>query len=79
MNELPADPILQGVLWTWIVPALVFLITTFSAGLLYRHFSRQTTEPSGYQSSSRGSARPSPQQTSQGSSQDTSQSNGNNV
>lgn len=44
MNELPSEPILSGVLWTWIVPGLVFLVTLAATWLLYRHFSRQADE-----------------------------------
>ena len=61
MNELPAEPILQGVLWTWIVPALVFLIATASAGLLYRHFAKQTVDPSENQTANQASPQHSPQ------------------
>lgn len=40
MNELPAHDALQGVIWTWIVPALVFVVALGATVLLYRHFSR---------------------------------------
>lgn len=44
MSELPVEPTLQGVIWTWIVPALVFAIALGATALLYRHFSRTTDE-----------------------------------
>lgn len=44
MTELPVDPFLQGVIWTWIVPALVFAVALGATGLLYRHFSRPSDE-----------------------------------
>lgn len=40
MNELPAEPVIGGVLWTWIVPGLVFGTALVATCLLYRHFSR---------------------------------------
>jgi hypothetical protein len=44
MNELPAEPVLSGVLWTWIVPGLVFAVALAATWFLYRHFSSQTNE-----------------------------------
>jgi hypothetical protein len=44
MNELPAEPILTGVFWTWIIPAVVFCVTLVATCLLYRHFSGRADE-----------------------------------
>ena len=44
MNELSAEPLLSGVLWTWIVPGLVFLVALAATCLLYRHFSQRAGE-----------------------------------
>ena len=44
MTELPSEPILQGVLWTWIVPTLVFGVAAAATWMLYRHFSKQADE-----------------------------------
>ena len=44
MNELPSEPILTGVLWTWIVPALVFFVALAATWLLSRHFSAPADE-----------------------------------
>jgi hypothetical protein len=40
MTELPVQPTLGGMIWTWIVPALVFAVALVATALLYRHFSR---------------------------------------
>ena len=44
MNELPTEPILTGVLWTWVVPAVVFCVALVATWLLYRHFAASTDE-----------------------------------
>jgi hypothetical protein len=39
MNQaLPVDSPLSGVLWTWILPVLLFTIAFVATWLLYRHF-----------------------------------------
>lgn len=42
MNDFEAlatEPVLQGVFWSWVVPALLFLIAFVATWMLYRHFS----------------------------------------
>lgn len=38
MTPLPAEPFLGGALWSWVVPALLFLFALTATFLLYRHF-----------------------------------------
>jgi hypothetical protein len=43
MNELQplaAEPVLQGFVWSWVVPALLFVVSFVATWRLYRHFSR---------------------------------------
>jgi hypothetical protein len=40
MTPLPAESPLQGFLWTWVAPVLLFLISAGATWLLYRRFSR---------------------------------------
>jgi hypothetical protein len=45
MNEaLPASSPLSGVLWTWVVPILLFSIACVATWLLYRHFSNRNED-----------------------------------
>jgi hypothetical protein len=42
MNEtLPVSSPLGGVLWTWVVPIVLFGIACTATWLLYRHFARR--------------------------------------
>ncbi|MDH3215153.1 MAG: hypothetical protein OEN01_02545 [Candidatus Krumholzibacteria bacterium] len=42
MNEaLPVSSTLSGVLWTWVVPVLLFAIAFVATWLLYRHFANR--------------------------------------
>ena len=41
MQPLPASPPLEGALWSWVVPALLFAISFAATWLLYRRFSRR--------------------------------------
>lgn len=40
MNELPAEPLAGSLLWTWILPLVVFAIAAGATWALYRHFSK---------------------------------------
>ncbi len=43
MNELQplaAEPVLQGFVWSWVVPAALFMVSFVATWMLYRHFSR---------------------------------------
>jgi len=45
MNEaLPIGSPLSGVLWTWVVPILLFAIACIATWLLYRHFANAKPE-----------------------------------
>lgn len=44
MTELPVEAFAGGLFWTWIVPAVVFLIAAGATVLLYRHFARNSDE-----------------------------------
>jgi membrane protein implicated in regulation of membrane protease activity len=47
MNEpLPVASPLSGVLWTWVVPMLLFALSSVATWLLYRHFARQKPKDS---------------------------------
>jgi hypothetical protein len=42
MNEaLPVSSPLSGVLWTWVVPGLLFTLAFIATWLLYRHFANR--------------------------------------
>jgi len=43
MNEIPALPAppIDGWFWSWVVPALLLVLTTVATWLLYRHFVRR--------------------------------------
>ena len=43
MTPIPAEPPIGGVLWSLIVPLLVWLVTFGATFLLYRHFSGKDT------------------------------------
>ena len=38
LERLATEPVLQGVLWSWIVPAALFLLAFVATWMLYRHF-----------------------------------------
>jgi hypothetical protein len=38
MTPLPVDPPIGGPLWSYLVPALLFLVALVATLLLYRHF-----------------------------------------
>ena len=40
-NTLPVDSPLSGVLWTWVVPIVLFAIAFVATWLLYRHFANR--------------------------------------
>ena len=40
-NALPVDSPLSGILWTWVVPILLFAIAFVATWLLYRHFANR--------------------------------------
>ncbi len=40
-NALTVDSPLSGVLWTWVVPILLFAIALIATWLLYRHFANR--------------------------------------
>jgi hypothetical protein len=45
MNEaLPAVGPLSGVLWTWVVPIILFSIAFAATWLLYRHFANRNDD-----------------------------------
>jgi hypothetical protein len=47
MNEpLPVSSPLSGVMWTWVVPILLFAVTATATWLLYRHFSGRKPDDS---------------------------------
>lgn len=37
-DRLPADPPFEGVMWSYVVPAILFAIALGATILLYRHF-----------------------------------------
>ena len=41
MEALPAISPLQGILWSWIVPAVLWVIAFAATWLLYRRFSKE--------------------------------------
>jgi len=41
MEALPSGVILEGFVWTWIVPAGLFTLAAIATWLLYRHFSNK--------------------------------------
>jgi hypothetical protein len=41
MEPLPVSSPLQGVVWSWIVPAAVFAVAFGATWLLYRRFSKE--------------------------------------
>jgi hypothetical protein len=42
MNQaLPVDSPLNGVLWTWVLPVLLFSLAFVATWLLYRHFAKR--------------------------------------
>ena len=38
MTPIPAEPPIGGVIWSYVVPALLFLVAFAATYLLYRHF-----------------------------------------
>jgi len=47
MNEpLPVGSPIGGVVWTWVVPILLFAVTAVATWLLYRHFANQKSNDS---------------------------------
>jgi hypothetical protein len=46
IEPLPVSSPLSGVLWTWVVPILVFVVTGGATWLLYRHFARRKRDDS---------------------------------
>jgi len=44
-ETLPATSPLSGVLWTWVVPVVLFSIAFVATWLLYRHFAQLNTDP----------------------------------
>jgi hypothetical protein len=40
-GPLPVGSPLNGVLWTWVVPAVLFAVTFAATWLLYRHFANR--------------------------------------
>jgi hypothetical protein len=41
MKPLPAGPPIGGLLWSVVVPAVLFLVAAAATWLLYRHFARK--------------------------------------
>jgi len=41
LQPLPVEPPISGVLWTLVIPALLFAIAFLATFLLYRRFARQ--------------------------------------
>ena len=41
MNELPASPLAANLLWTWILPTLVFVAAAGATWRLYLHFAKK--------------------------------------
>lgn len=39
MQPLATEPILQGVFWSWILPAALFTVAFVATWKLYQHFS----------------------------------------
>lgn len=37
---LAAEPVVSGPLWSFVVPALLFLVALVATALLYRHFAK---------------------------------------
>jgi hypothetical protein len=37
-DPLPAEPPFAGVMWSWVVPAILFAVAFGATVLLYRHF-----------------------------------------
>jgi hypothetical protein len=44
MTELPVEIVLDGMFWTWVVPAIVFAIAGAATWALYRHFDGKADE-----------------------------------
>ena len=40
MTPIPAEPPIQGVLWSVVVPALLFAVALIATILLYRRFAK---------------------------------------
>ena len=43
-EPLAAEPVLQGFVWSWVVPAALFVLSFVATWKLYRHFSRSTED-----------------------------------
>jgi hypothetical protein len=41
LATLPVDPPLDGFLWTWVIPVVLFTIAAGATWLLYRHFAQR--------------------------------------
>ena len=39
-ERLAAEPVLQGFVWSWVVPAALFVLAFVATYLLYRHFAK---------------------------------------
>jgi hypothetical protein len=43
-GPIPAESPIGGPLWTWVVPALLFLVAFVATWMLYRHFANDSRE-----------------------------------
>jgi hypothetical protein len=45
MTPIPAESLLSGPFWTWVLPAALFVVSFGATWLLYRRFSREEDRP----------------------------------